>query len=751
MAKDPICGMFVEETENSIHHTKDSITYYFCSSPCLNEFLEPEKALKKLKIHVTISIALTIPIIILSLPHMIPEIGHAFPMEMMEYTNYILLALATPIQFWVGWRFYRGFWDGVKAKASNMDTLIAIGTTAAYLYSAIVTIIPGYFPLTAVYFETAAIIITLILVGRLLETKTKEKASDAVRKLLDLKPRTAKVIRPVFREDDEKEGNQKNNNNDHSNNRSNVNFDNSKKLKSITKELKEIEIPVEQIEEGDLMIIRPGERVPTDGLVIEGNSSVDESAITGESIPVDKTTGDEVIGATINKNGLLKVKATKVGQDTVLSQIITLVEEAKTGKAKLERMVDQVAKYFVPAIVLIALGVFLGWYFIGNAGLTYSILAFVSVMIIACPCALGIATPAALMMGAGKGAENGILYKGGEHIEIANKVNTIVFDKTGTLTVGKPSVTDIVSLTDIGEQELLRLAAIAESGSEHPLAQAVIRKAKENGTPITNPDSFEAVSGYGLKATYSNHTIMIGYRKMMEDNQIAVTESVDAKLSVFEKEGKTAVLVSIDNTLSGIIAISDTIKENAKGAIKALKSKGIEVIMLTGDNKRTANAVASQLNIDRVIAEVLPHQKEEVVAKLKTQEGKVVAMVGDGINDAPALARADLGIAIGSGTDVAKETGGIILIKDDIRDVVTALDLGKRTVSKIKQNLFWAFAYNTGLIPIAAGALVPVLGLGVFGWLPILAGLAMAMSSVTVVTNSLLLGKYKPKYDTHYH
>ncbi|MDW0176838.1 MAG: copper-translocating P-type ATPase [Nitrososphaeraceae archaeon] len=682
---------------------------------------------------------------------MIPEIGHAFPMEMMEYTNYILLALATPIQFWVGWRFYRGFWDGVKAKASNMDTLIAIGTTAAYLYSAIVTIIPGYFPLTAVYFETAAIIITLILVGRLLETKTKEKASDAVRKLLDLKPRTAKVIRPVFREENEKEGSQKNNNNGHSNNQSNVNFDNSKKLKSITKELKEIEIPVEQIEEGDLMLIRPGERVPTDGLVIDGNSSLDESALTGESIPVDKTTGDEVIGATINKNGLLKVKATKIGQDTVLSQIITLVEEAKTGKAKLERMVDQVAKYFVPAIVLIALGVFLGWYFIGNAGLTYSILAFVSVMIIACPCALGIATPAALMMGAGKGAENGILYKGGEHIEIANKVNTIVFDKTGTLTVGKPSVTDIVSLTDIGEQELLRLAAIAESGSEHPLAQAVIRKAKENGTPITNPDSFEAVSGYGLKATYSNHTIMIGNRKMMEDNQIAVTESMDTKLSVFEKEGKTAVLVSIDNTLSGIIAISDTIKENAKGAIKALKSKGIEVIMLTGDNKRTANAVASQLNIDRVIAEVLPHQKEEVVAKLKTQEGKVVAMVGDGINDAPALARADLGIAIGSGTDVAKETGGIILIKDDIRDVVTALDLGKRTVSKIKQNLFWAFAYNTGLIPIAAGALVPVLGLGVFGWLPILAGLAMAMSSVTVVTNSLLLGKYKPKYDTYYH
>jgi Cu+-exporting ATPase len=746
MAKDQICGMFVEENENSIQHIRDGIKYYFCSSQCLHEFREPEKALKKLKMHVAISIALTIPIIILSLPHMIPELGHFFPMEMMVYTNYLLLALATPIQFWIGWRFYRGFWDGIKAKASNMDTLIAIGTTAAYLYSAIVTIVPGYFPFTAVYFETAAIIITLILVGRLLETKTKEKASNAVRKLLDLKPRTARILRLVINEGKKIERS-KNINNSGEINQSYVNFDNSK-LTSITKKLEEIEIPVEQIEEGDLMVIRPGERVPTDGLVTEGNSSVDESALTGESIPVDKTKGDEVIGATINKNGLLKVKATKVGQDTVLSQIITLVEEAKTGKAKLERMVDQVAKYFVPAIVMIAIGVFLGWYFIGDAGLTYSILAFVSVMIIACPCALGIATPAALMMGAGKGAENGILYKGGEHIEIANKVNTIVFDKTGTLTIGKPSVTDLVSLTEeIGEQELLRLAAIAESGSEHPLAQAVIRKAKENNTPITSPDSFEAISGHGLKATYSNHKILIGNRKMMEDNQVAVTESVDAKLSIFEKEGKTAVLVAIDNTLSGILSISDTIKENATDTIKSLKSKGIEVIMLTGDNERTANAVASKLGIDRVIAEVLPQQKEEVVSKLKTKEGKVVAMVGDGINDAPALARADLGIAIGSGTDVAKETGGIILIKDDIRDVVTALDLGKRTVAKIKQNLFWAFAYNTGLIPIAAGALVPILGLSVFGWLPILAGLAMAMSSVTVVTNSLLLGKYKPKYN----
>lgn len=732
MAKDPICGMFVEEEESSIHHKKDEITYYFCSSQCLNEFLEPEKALKKLKIHVIISIALTIPIVLLSLPHMIPQVGHLLPMNMMGYTNFILLALATPIQFWIGLRFYRGFWDGVKAKTSNMDTLIAIGTSAAYVYSTIVTIFPGYFPFTAVYFETAAIIITLILIGRLLETKTKEKASDAVRKLLDLKPRTARVLRAVIRE--------KNNAGE-----SNTSLD-SPRLKLVSKEVREMEIPVEEVIEGDLMVIRPGERVPTDGTIVDGSSSIDESAITGESIPVDKVKGDEVIGATINKNGLLKVRAIKIGQDTVLSQIITLVEEAKTGKAKLEKMVDQVAKYFVPAIIIIAIGVFLGWYFIGNAGLTYSILAFVSVMIIACPCALGLATPAALMMGAGKGAENGILFKGGEHIEIASKVNTIVFDKTGTLTEGKPSVTDIVTLDQTDKLELLRLASIAESGSEHPLAQAVISKAKKEGLEvIVSPDSFEAVAGHGLRAIYSNQEIMIGNRKMMYDNKISIDDGVETRLSQLEQEGKTAVLVSINKRLSGIIAIADTIKMGAKEVIEILKNRGIEPIMLTGDNKITAKAVSSKIGIERVIAQVLPHQKEEIVGDLKTKENKIVAMVGDGINDAPALARADLGIAIGSGTDVAKETGGIILVKNDIRDVITALDLGKKTVLKIKQNLFWAFAYNTGLIPVAAGVLVPFFGLSVFGWLPILAGVAMAMSSVTVVTNSLLLGRYKPK------
>jgi Cu+-exporting ATPase len=711
MAKDPVCGMFVEEKPESIRYSKDGRVYYFCSKQCLDEFTQPEKELKKLKMYVAISIALTIPIVIFSLPHMFPtQFGALIPMNFMHYSNYLMLALATPLQFWIGWRFYRGLWDGIKARASNMDTLIAIGTTAAYLYSATVTIVPGYFPFESVYFETAAIIITLILVGRLLETRTKEKASYAVRKLLDLQPKMARVIR--------------------------------------NNQVKEVEIPIEQVEEGDIMVVRPGERIPSDGVIIDGLSSVDESAVTGESIPVDKKNQDEVIGATINKSGLLKVKATKVGQDTVLSQIIELVEEARTGKAQMQRLVDQVAKYFVPAVLVVALGVGFGWYFVGGIGITFSLLAFVSVMIIACPCALGIATPAALMMGAGKGAENGILFKGGEYLEIASRVNVIIFDKTGTLTKGKPAITDIVDLSGMGENEFVRVVAIAESGSEHPLGQAIVTEAKARGTLVSNPESFEAVSGHGLRARYGDHVILIGNRKLMNDNSIPVTKTVDANLNRLEIQGKTAILAAIDNKIAGVIALADTIKENANSAISSLKNMGIEVIMLTGDNERTAKSVASKLGIDRAIAQVLPQEKEQVISRLKDKENKIVAMVGDGINDAPALARADLGIAIGSGTDIAKETGGIILIKDDIIDVVTALELGKKTVSKIKQNLFWAFAYNTGLIPIAGGILVPFLGVGIFGWLPMLAGLAMAMSSVTVVGNSMLLGRYKPGFNT---
>ena len=715
MAKDPVCGMYVEEKPDSVRYTMNGKEYFFCSTQCLNEFREPEKELKKLRIQVAVSIILTIPIIFLSLPHMLPtQFGHLLSMDLIHNSSYIMFVLATPLQFWVGWRFYKGFWDGIKAKASNMDTLIAIGTSAAYLYSAAVTIVPNFFPFNSVYFETSAVIITLILVGKLLETRTKEKASDAVRKLLDLQPRKAKLLRT------------------------------SKSPSGQILE-EESEIPIEEIKEQDLLIVRPGESIPTDGIIIEGASTLDESAITGESIPVDKSKADEVIGATINKTGLLKIKASKVGQDTVLSQIVKLVEEARTGKAQMQRLVDQIAKYFVPAIVITAIGVGLGWYFVGNIGFTYSLLAFVSVIIIACPCALGIATPAALMMGSGKAAEHGILFKGGEYLEIASKVQTIVFDKTGTLTEGKPSVTNIYDISEsgIGEKELLRLAAIAEAGSEHPLGQAIVSKAKKDNM-IPNPEISEAISGKGLRAVYEGHVIFVGTRMLMIDNKIAIPESVESKLQELESMGKTAILVTIDSKLSGILALADTIKESAKKAIEALKSKGKEVIMLTGDNESTAKHIAAELGIKKVIAQVLPQQKEEVISKLKS-EGKIVAMVGDGINDAPALARAELGIAIGSGTDVAKETGGIILIKGDVRDVAIALELGRKTVSKIKQNLFWAFAYNTGLIPIAAGALVPLLGVGMFGWLPMLAAVAMAMSSITVVGNSILLGRYKPK------
>ena len=589
MAKDPVCGMFVEEKTDSIRYTMNGKEYFFCSTQCLNEFREPEKELKKLKIQVAISIALTIPIVFLSLPHMLPvQFGHFLPMDFMHNSSYIMLVLATPLQFWVGWRFYKGFWDGIRARASNMDTLIAIGTSAAYLYSAAVTIAPDLFPFKSVYFETAAVIITLILIGRLLETRTKEKASDAVRKLLDLQPRTAKVLRTT----------------------------NSPSGQILEEET---EIPIEEIKQGDVLIVRPGESIPTDGIIVEGASTLDESAITGESIPVDKSNADEVIGATMNKTGLLKIKASKVGQDTVLSQIVKLVEEARTGKAQMQRMVDQVAKYFVPAIVITAIGVGLGWYFVGNIGFTYSLLAFVSVMIIACPCALGIATPAALMMGSGKAAEYGILFKGGEYLEIASKVQTIVFDKTGTLTEGKPSVTDIYDISEprIGEKELLRLVAIAELGSEHPLGQAIVRKAKEDNL-IPNPKISEAISGHGLRAEYQDHIILVGTRQLMIDNRIPIPEKVESKLSELENMRKTAVLVAIDSKLSGILALADTIKESAKKALDALKSKGKEVIMLTGDNERTAKQIAAQLGIKRVIAQVLPQQKEEVISNLKS-------------------------------------------------------------------------------------------------------------------------------------
>ena len=616
-----------------------------------------------------IGIALTVPTGLFTYVMLLPS----------NINNYLLFILETPIQFIVGWRFYRGAYDALRNRMGNMDLLIAIGTSAAWAYSTVVTFLPSVFPTSGAYFDTAAVIITLVLLGNMLEHISKGRASEAVRKLLDLQPRMAHVIRNGAEE----------------------------------------EVPVESVKVGDILLIRPGERIPVDGVVTEGNSAVDQSAITGESIPVEKTTGDEVIGATINTSGLLRVRASKVGADTVLSKIVQLVEEAQTAHAPIQRIADQVAAYFVPAVILIATGAALGWYFFGGLPLNFALLAFVSVIVIACPCALGIATPAAILVGTAKGAQNGILIKGGEYLETAHKLRIIVFDKTGTLTKGKPSVTDVRVNGKHTEQEVLQLAASVEKGSEHPLGRAVIEAAENRGISIPDATSFKAVPGEGVVAEHNGRTLLLGNRKLMAKYGMNLAP-VEADISALEEEGKTVMVLFDGKEPLGVIGLADTLKDDASETVRELQRMKIEVVMLTGDNTRTAKAVADKLGIDRVVADVLPEQKEKVIRDLQ-KEGKIVGMVGDGINDAPALAASNIGIAIGSGTDVAVETGGIVLIRNSLQDVVTAIKLSKATVNKIKQNLFWAFCYNIALIPIAAGALVPFLGPGVYNFLPFLA------------------------------
>lgn len=686
--------MYVDEKTAEFKATVRGTTYYFCSHTCMKEFLAPEVEIRKLKIAVAVGTLLTIPIIVLTYIPLLPS----------QINNYVLFVLDTPIQFYFGLRFYHGTLDAIKNRIGNMDSLIALGTSAAWAYSTVVTFFPSLVSFTAVFYDTAAAIVVLILAGRYLEHLSKGRASEAVRKLVDLQPKLAHVIRDG----------------------------------------KEVEIAVEKIEVGDVFVVRPGERVPVDGAVADGHSSLDQSMITGESIPVEKNVGDEVIGGTINKTGLLKVKATKVGQDTALSQIVKLVEEAQIGKAPIQKLADKVASYFVPFVALVAIVSALSWYFIGNIGLQFSLLAFVSVTVIACPCALGVATPAALLVGTSKGAQNGILIKGGDYLEIARKVTAVVFDKTGTLTVGKPSVTDVLSIGKIDADTILLLAASVERGSEHPLAEAIGKEASARSLAVVDPSEFEAIPGKGVKAQVEGKAIVLGNRKLMVELAFDLSK-IEEKTSELEGEGKTLMFLAVDGGLAGVIAAADTLKEHAKEMVDGLKKMSIDVVMLTGDNERTAKSIASKLGIERVFAEVLPQQKEAVIEKLQ-HEGKTVAMVGDGINDAPALAKADVGIAIGSGTDVAKETGGIVLVKEDLRDVVVAIRLSKSTVRKIKQNLFWAFIYNGALIPLAAGALVPLFGAQVYNVLPFLAAAAMALSSVTVISNSLLLERFKPEF-----
>ncbi|MEM4366016.1 MAG: copper-translocating P-type ATPase [Candidatus Woesearchaeota archaeon] len=635
---------------------------------------------------------LSIPIFVLSYPQW-------FWIDF-KYRGLLLLLLTIPIQFFVGARFYRGAWIALKAKRANMDSLIAIGTSAAFLYSLLAVIWPTAFR-GHYYFDTSAIIITFIILGKWLEAITKGKASEAIKRLIGLKPKTATVIRGG----------------------------------------KELELPVDQVQVDDIIFVRPGEKIPVDGIVISGHSSVDESMVTGESIPVEKKPGDHVIGATINKHGMLKFRATKVGKETLLAQIIKLVEDAQASRAPIQRLADLVSAYFVPVVILIAILSFVIWYGIIGKEFVFALSTFIAVLIIACPCALGLATPTAIMVGTGKAAEHGILIKSGEALELACKIDTIVLDKTGTLTKGSPELSDILPLDKLSERELLTFAAIAEKGSEHPLGEAIVHGALKMGIKIPDAKEFKAVPGQGVIASYGGKLIVIGTTQLMKAERIELSEGAERALEKLQEQGKTAMLVAVGRKLVGIVAAADTLKEYSKEAVDTLKALRKKVVMVTGDNSRTAKAIASQLGIEEVMAEVLPGQKVEVIKKLQAQ-GRKVAMVGDGINDAPALAQADVGIAIGAGTDVALEAGNIVLIKNDLRDVVTAIDLSKYTIKKIKQNLFWAFLYNTLGVPVAAGVLYPFTG---FLLSPVLAAAAMALSSVSVVTNSLLMRLYKAK------
>ena len=609
------------------------------------------------------------------------------------HNAYFQLIIATPIQFIIGSRFYKNAYYALRAKSPNMDVLIAMGTSAAYFFS----IYNGFFApakpgmMQDLYFEASVVIITLILLGKYLEAVAKGKTSEAIKKLMGLQAKTARVIRNG----------------------------------------EEVDIPIAEVEPGAVIVVRPGEKVPVDGKIIEGNSALDESMLTGESLPVEKKDGDLVVGATINKFGTFKFEATKVGKDTVLAQIIKMVEEAQGSKAPIQKIADQVSGVFVPVVIGIALLTFVLWYLVAG-DLTSAIVSAVSVLVIACPCALGLATPTAIMVGTGKGAENGILIKGGEYLEMAYKLNTVVLDKTGTITKGEPEVTDSLTLGELAPDQILRWAAIAEKRSEHPLGVAIYEKGKKEYGQLPDADEFTAIPGRGVMAMVEGKAIYLGTRKLMLDQGIdlGMTETTIAEL---EDAGKTAMLMAIDQKVEAIIAVADTVKENSGAAIAELQQMGVEVYMITGDNRRTAATIAKQVGITKVLAEVLPEHKAEEVEKLKKQ-GKIVAMVGDGINDAPALATADIGMAIGTGTDVAMEAADITLMRGDLKTIPAAIRLSRKTMRKIKQNLFWAFIYNTIGIPFAA-----------FGLLnPMIAGAAMAFSSVSVVTNSLGLKRFNP-------
>jgi Cu+-exporting ATPase len=659
--------------------------------------------IRSLWLRFLISLIATLPLLYISMGHMMGLSLPKFIDPMINPGTFAIgqLILTIPVVI-AGYRYYIVGFKTLFKGSPNMDSLIAIGTSAAVIYGiyAIIKILQGDTAYAMeLYFESAAVILTLITLGKYFETVSKGKTSEAIKKLMGLAPKTATIIR-----------------NDH-----------------------ETEIPIDEVEVGDIIVVRPGEKMPVDGIVVKGTTSVDESMLTGESIPVEKNTGDNIIGASINKNGSIQYRATKVGKDMALAQIIKLVEDAQGSKAPIAKLADVISGYFVPIVIALAVLAGLGWFIIGGESATFALTIFISVLVIACPCALGLATPTAIMVGTGKGAEHGVLIKSGEALEVAHRIDTLVFDKTGTITEGKPRVTDIYTVEGITKEMLLVLSASAEKGSEHPLGEAIVNYANEKGLTTKQALDFKAIPGHGIEVTIDGMHVLLGNRKLMADRDVSLNklEEVSDRLA---NEGKTPMYIAIDNNIAGIIAVADTVKDTSKKAIENLHKMGIKVAMITGDNRRTADAIAKQVGIDRVLSEVLPEDKANEIQKLQS-EGNKVAMVGDGINDAPALARADIGIAIGSGTDVAMESADIVLMRSDLMDVVTSIQLSRSTIRNIKENLFWAFAYNTIGIPIAMGILHifggPLLN-------PMIAGAAMSLSSVSVVTNALRLKRFKP-------